>query len=86
MADRMYNVAQMLREARDLKLKAPYGSEERHYFERECYKWENELMANSINPTDIDTFEFKVQHKAFDSTPALQLQAEQLYLSTFKSD
>ena len=86
MPDRMYNVAQMLRKARELRLKAPYGSAEEHYFERECYKWENELMANNINPTEIDTFEFDVQHKAYDHTPELQLQAEQLYLSSFKPE
>lgn len=86
MPDRMYNVAVMLRKARDLKKKAPFGRAEEHYFERECYKWENELMSNNINPTEIDSFEFAVQHKAFDHTPALQIQAEKLYLSTFKPE
>ena len=86
MPDRMYNVAEMLRKARELKMKAPFGSVEEHYFERECYKWENELMANNINPTEIDSFEFKVQHKAFDHTPAIQRQAEEMYLSSFKQN
>lgn len=86
MPDRMYNVAEMLRKARELKKKASFGSAEEHYFERECYKWENELMANNINLSEIDSFEFAVQHKAYDHTPALQMQAEELYLSSFRQD
>jgi hypothetical protein len=82
MADRMYNVAQMLLKARQFRNEAQYGSAERKYFDRECYKWENELMSNNINPDSIESFEFKVQHGFFDDYPALALQAQELYLSS----
>lgn len=62
MKDRLGNVADMLMSARELRNKAPIGSEEYHYFQRECYKWENELMANNVNPSDIHSFDFMMAH------------------------
>lgn len=63
MMDRLGNVANMLYKARSLRDQAEHGSEEKHYFERECYKWENELMSNGINPSDIESYDFFIQHQ-----------------------
>lgn len=77
MADRLFNVAEMLKDCYHLKLQAK-TDQERHYWDCEIYRWKNELMSNNINPDSIDSFEFKVRHGAFDSYPALQAQALKL--------
>ena len=74
MADRLYNVAEMLKDCYSLRNKAT-SENERHYWEREIYKWKNELMENNINPDSIDSFEFKVMHGAFSKYPALEAEA-----------
>ena len=74
MADRLFNVAEMLKDCYRLRNKAT-SDQEKHYWEREIYKWKNELMENNINPDSIDSFEFKARHGAFDNYPTLQAQA-----------
>ena len=62
MKDRLGNVADMLNQAIKLRNTAT-SREEEHYFEREVYKWKNELMANNINPSDIDSYDFAIKHQ-----------------------
>jgi len=71
MADRMYNVAEMLKDCYHLRTVAS-SDKEREFWNREIYKWKNELMANNINPDSIDSFEFQVRHGAFSKYPALE--------------
>lgn len=77
MADRIYNVAQMLKDCYSLRNKA-CSEQERHYWEREIYKWKNELMENNVNPDSINDFEFEVKHGAFSKYPSLEEQALKL--------
>lgn len=74
MTDRIYNVAEMLKTCYGLKNKAT-TARERDYWEKEIYKWKNELMANNVNPDSIDTLKFQVEHGAFDDYPELKRQA-----------
>lgn len=62
MKDRLGNVADMLDQAVRLR-EAATSKEEKHYFEREVYKWRNELMQNGVNPSDIDSYEFFMAHR-----------------------
>jgi hypothetical protein len=62
MKDRLGNVADMLDQAVRLRDTAA-SKEEKHYFEREVYKWRNELMQNGVNPSDIDSYDFFITHR-----------------------
>jgi len=77
MADRLYNVAEMLKDCYHLKLQAK-SEQERHYWDMEIYKWKNELMENNVNPDSIDSLEFKTRHGAFSNYPSLEKQAYDL--------
>ncbi len=61
MPDKIYNIADMLKQSKELRLKAE-TDDERHYFDREIYKWSNQLMSYGINPTDIYTPTFYFNH------------------------
>lgn len=74
MADRLYNVADMLKDCYHLRLEAT-TAKEKHFWDCEIYKWKNELMANNINPDSIDSLEFQVRHGAFSKFPSLEAQA-----------
>lgn len=80
MTDRIYNIAQMLQDARRMWQKAK-SEEERHFFDVEIYKWKSELLLNNVNPDSIDEIEFKYQHGGFDKFPTLKQQAFQIITS-----
>lgn len=80
MADRMYNVAEMLHDCYRLRNEA-HSTQERHYWDMEIYKWKNELMSNNINPDSIDSFEFQVRHGAFSKYPGMEQEALKLLAS-----
>lgn len=62
MPDRIYNIAEMLKQAQQLRNNAPSNSAERKFFEKECYRWSSELLSNNVNPSDIYSSEFYLHH------------------------
>ena len=62
MADRIYEVAEMLKKAQKFRNNAPADSKEKDFFAKECYMWSKELLANNINPSDIYSSEFYLHH------------------------
>jgi len=80
MTDMMYAVGQMLKQSRDLALRAT-SEEERHFFDREAYMWQRELINHNINPASIDSLEFQVNHGFYDEYPLLKQQAQQILAS-----